>query len=495
VLLINAILLSSAAAAVDDLGTWCELTTERFHLVSDLDEGAQRDLLTMLERFPEIAELYLPGKPVTQSGPLKVIVFTKRSDFRQLTGKRKFAAFMQPSLQTNRLLIGPVRGSVLETALHEYAHYLLRNRLDVSLPIWFDEGLASLLGTTRITEDMAEIGQLPLERMRTRTQIPTGITSNRMVDGDSPQRSLNGALEATSIEDWPQRRIDAFYDWTWLLAHYLYLGHLDGEPDQRAALAAYLQARDASIHEYLGLSERGLLKTLERYVRRTPPRIQVPLETSDPIAGNFECLSDFHRDHELAMAIVSQNPDMAQSLIEPHLSTHSDDVELLVTRAWIASAREDHSGALALAEQALTLAPEDANAMIAVADFRVYDCLLKLDESCRERWGKSRNQYRAALRLDASRFDAVLGLGLAYLYTGKPGEAVNYLKVAYARAPWAPITNFYLGESYRLIGDSRGEGYLINARNWASEELWQRLARESLRLLREESLIPASEGI
>ena len=166
-----ALLLVAALAhnpgAVADIGstTWCELITPDFHLISDLDEAGLRELLSLLYQFGPLADPYLPGEPVARQDALKVIVFSSRGDFRRLTGKRKFAAFMQPSLQTNRLLIGPMRGSLTETTLHEYAHYLLRNRLDVSLPMWFDEGLASLLGEVEFDAGEAIVGLLPVDRM------------------------------------------------------------------------------------------------------------------------------------------------------------------------------------------------------------------------------------------------------------------------------------------------------------------------------------------
>jgi len=70
---------------------------------------------------------------------------------------------------------------------------------------------------------------------------------------------------------------------------------------------------------------------------------------------------------------------------------------------------------------------------------------------------------------------------------------VNYLKVAYARAPWAAVINYYLGESYRLMGDSRATIYLENARNWAVEDIWRLLAEESLRLIAEPAAANPSE--
>ena len=61
---------------------------------------------------------------------------------------------------------------------------------------------------------------------------------------------------------------------------------------------------------------------------------------------------------------------------------------------------------------------------------------------------------------------------------------MNYLRVAHAKAPWAAPVNFYLGESYRMIGDKQSSArYLENARNWATDGLWRRRAATALKRL------------
>ena len=40
--------------------------------------------------------------------------------------------------------------------------------------------------------------------------------------------------------------------------------------------------------------------------------------------------------------------------------------------------------------------------------------------------------------------------------------------------------NYYLGESYRIIGDTRAWLYLQNTRNWAQNPVWRKLAELAL---------------
>ncbi len=477
--------LMAQSSSARTLGTWCATVTSDFHLVSDLPEQDQSALLGLLDRFGPLAEPFLPGTPVSQPAALKIIVFSRRDDFRILTGKRKFAAFMQPSLQTNRLLVGPDGNDLADTTLHEYAHYLLRSRLDVSLPLWFDEGLASLLGQTRFEATTAVVGELPLERLRARAHDPQG--------GPSPRSMLSQTLSTTLVEDWPQAKIDAFYDWSWLLTHYLYFETLPDRTIAGTRLESFLSERDASLPVYLDKTLKSLLRTLQRYLRSPPRPVTLPSKAPAEIPTRYRCLSESERDLELARAILLQNPDEALRLLSPWMAERPDDVDLLVTRARIAQAADQIDVAKQFTAAALKVDPDDPPAGILTADLLVWECLFELGEGCRARWEQARTLYRHALQRDPTRFDGVLGLGLAYLYTGRPGEAVNYIRVAYSRAPWAALVNYYLGEAYRLIGDTRSRGYLVNARNWAILPVWRVLAEESLRRLDEENLSAGSD--
>jgi predicted Zn-dependent protease len=109
--------------------------------------------------------------------------------------------------------------------------------------------------------------------------------------------------------------------------------------------------------------------------------------------------------------------------------------------------------------------------------------VLEISEECRARWQESVPLLRASLRRDPERQDAIFTLGLAYLYSGRPGDALNYLRIAHQRQPWAAHVNFYLGETYRLVGDVRAREHLIRARQWSSTEIWRRLAEAGLDLL------------
>ena len=481
-------LLSLPAQAADDSSPWCETDNAEFRLISDLGAEDQAALVTALGRFERIAEPFLPGERLSRPSALKLVVFQQRGDFLALTGKRRFAGYMQPSLQTNRLLVGPIRGDLIETTLHEYAHYLLRNRTGVSLPRWFDEGLATLLGHTVLTDDGGRIGDLPVTRLEDRlTRRPQNRT---------PQQKLNRTLETTVVDRLSGERLNEFYDLSWLLTHYLYFDVYAEELSRSAipssGLGGFLSAGDVTLYEHLGVSPSRLLRSLTRHLKRwdgqDPPLIEDRGGEADPEETRFRCLTPLERDLEFARAIHTQNPGKARSLLTPYLTDPGQPppadlaVALRIVLARAALAEDSQETAQGLVDEALALDPVDAEAMVMSADLTVQGCLFERDDDCLAKWQAASTRYRAALRQDPNRYDGILGMGLARLHSGQPGDAVNYLKVAYTRAPWAAVVNYYLGESYRQVGDSRARIYLENARNWADEDIWRLLAREALRL-------------
>ncbi|MEZ5551570.1 MAG: hypothetical protein R3E82_11820 [Pseudomonadales bacterium] len=473
----------TATGALAAQRPWCETRTDAFTVITDLRQTDLDELLLRLERLDAVAQPLLPGTAVLRPAPLKLIVFSSRNDLRRHLGTGRFAGVMQPSLKTHRLLIGPDQRSTLETAQHEYAHYLLRSRLDISLPTWYDEGLASLLGAVTYEAGAAVVGELPRKRME------------ELFYRDPRRRirplTLQETLAAVQISDWAGDRMRSFYHWSWLLTHYLYFPPEALAVDTRGVLTAYLSDRNGRLTEYLDTSVRDLQRALEVHLRKfdTPRRVELPADSRQS-ARSIRCLSDQERDFELALATLAHNPAHALKLLEPQLAERAEDPELLVAQSRAHAALGESAIALALAESAYSREPLSAssgdrnlNAMVNFADRLVDDCLQKVTETCRAAWRRAASLYRDSLREDPDRIDAVFGLGLSYLHSGRPGDAVNYLQVAYQRVPWASVVNFYLGEGYRLIGDTRARTYLTNARNWAPDLYWQKLADLALERL------------
>ena len=487
-ILLIVLLIASAAQARDQLDTWCETTTDGFRIISDLSETDLQELLGKFAPFAELVDEFLPGTAIRKPRPLQMVIFKNRGDFRRILRAKKFTGFMQPSLTTNTLVIGPGQRpqDLHTTALHEYSHYLLRNRLDVSLPLWFDEGIASLLSSMKFHAETVEVGDLPRSRMAELVQTERRSGGRQLVRASSSLNavSLRQALEAEYILDWSGERLNQFYDWSWLTTHYLLLGESGGEErgekDRADSLNQYLSSRGASLIEHLQTDYREFAKALQHHVRNRVAGKTLQLPAVVETSYTYRCLEAADRDYQLAMAALNRNPKGAAQLLEPHFAAQPQSVKLLVAMARIEARGDDRSRARLLSARALQLAPEDVDATITHANLLVGDCIVTHNDECRRNWREAVPLYRSAIRIDHERFDAVFGLGLSYLYSGRPGEAVNYLRVVYGKTPWSSQVNFYLGEGYRLIGDNRARIHLSNARNWANDEFWRRVAETAL---------------
>jgi tetratricopeptide (TPR) repeat protein len=179
---------------------------------------------------------------------------------------------------------------------------------------------------------------------------------------------------------------------------------------------------------------------------------------------------------------MAQNPLLAGRFLDDVLEEVPDDVATLVS--YSQALRGLRGKAYTIAERALGLDPSDVGANVRMAELIVSRCMEDIAALCRRNWDDAAALYRTALKLDPERVDAAFGLGVVYVHTGKPGDAINYLRVAHRLAPWAPRINYYLGEAYRLTGnEALAKLHLKKTYHWDASEDWRKRARISLSLL------------
>jgi tetratricopeptide (TPR) repeat protein len=460
--------------------TWCELRTADYRLVTDRPRDEARALASRLNAFRPLAEHYLPGARNALDPELQILLFQNARDFRRAVGNLGgVVGFMQPSLAGNLLVVGPdpAAGNEHETLLHEYTHYLLRTRTGLHLPAWFDEGLASFLASAEFGDGDAFIGALPIRRLE------AAMHGSRL--------TLAQALEAEDLWRWRGDRRRAFYAWSWLLVHRLLLGHEAGLADGREALHHALSVEGAALPDALGVTRVGLQRELERYAQRPAPRARHSIaEVSGTVAG-YRCLDDRELTLTLSMAMMPGNAPDAVRRLDGLSARLPDDAAVWVHLSLASEYAGDSDRALAAARRAHEL-DDGVDGAIRVAGALSIGCILTTSEACRERWREAVPLLRGALADDPHRHDAAFLLGLAYLYSGRPGEALNYLRIAHRRQPWATHINYYLGESYRLIGDTRAREHLQRARSWSNSQLWRILADASLDLLEDRAGVLAT---
>lgn len=462
--------LGASADAFDS--DWCEVDVGDFRLISDRSRQDAEDMAWRLQSFRPVAERYLPGVANDSNPPLRVVVFGHGRQFRRAIAGAEVVGYMQPSLSENLMVVGPDPHAHAEheSLLHEYVHYLLRTRMDIHIPPWFDEGLAGVLSTADISPEGVVVGALP------RAQLAAALEQDRL--------GLPQVLQAQDVWRWRGERRRAFYAWSWLLTHQVLLGHAAGLGDQRAGLEAFLSGASPSLPEALGTSPRALQRSLERHLERGSAKVEHEHEhehAANPGRPPYRCLDDNEKTIEIALAILPHNPATAARKLRARVAEDPEVATLWVALSLAEEGLGDRDAAVHAARSALTLDSDDGSAMVRLASALIMGCILEVSAECRGRWQEATPLLRRSLQQDPTRQEAIFMLGLAYLYSGRPGDALNYLRIAHRRQPWAPHVNFYLGESFRLVGDERSALlHLHRVRQWSSLEIWRLLADAAL---------------
>lgn len=457
--------------------TWCTYQTERFRLVTDLPHRRALAKIKELQRFRQLFLALFPDAQGRAGLPLRMLVVRRTKDFVQLSGNSTYTGVTVPSLRFYQLLIGPDPNPAFsDTGMHEYAHYLLRNQTAWNYPLWYEEGLASYLGMAQLRGSGPVLGQLGV--------APLAARKRNFLSAHEEEVTYEEVVGATSSMGWPPAKLAGFYEKSWLLVHFIRLGHRLGYPDLRERLADYLAQPQRDFAAAFRLSPTALGELLRGYWgRRSHPRETVRLpETEDAIAAR-RCLSTSASRMELALGIAGLNPTLAVAALRSLDGPASAD---RLTALSEALARIDPKQAAAAVEEALELEPDHPGAAIQRANLKVQRCALSSSPICLANWAEAAELYRRAWTADSERYDAAYGLGVAYLHTGRAEKALSHLRLAWEKMPAAAQTNFYLGEAYRILGDQRADEHLQKARNWALQPAWRNRATAALARLEEQ---------
>lgn len=451
--------------------TWCAYQTERFRLITDLPHRRAVAKIKELQRFRRLFLELFPDAQGRGGLPLRMLVLRRTEDLALLSGDSAYAGLTVPSLRFYQLLIGPDPNPVFsDTGMHEYAHYLLRNQTAWNYPLWYEEGLASYLGMAQLHRRKPRLGRFD-------AASPAAFRRDTEL-AQEKEMTYAEVVGATSLLGWPSAKLEDFYKKSWLLVHFIRLGHRLDYPDLRGRLAAYLVHPRRDFTAAFRLTPTAVGELLRSYWSRRPrlgETVSLPETEAADIARR--CLSGAESRLELALSIAGLNPELAvaalRSLDGPASADH-------LTALSEALARLDPKQAAAVVEEALELEPDHPGAAIQQANLWIRGCALSSRPVCLSNWAKAAELYRRAWAADSERYDAAYGLGVAYLHTGRAEKALRHLRLAWEKMPSAVQTNFFLGEAYRILGDQRAAEHLRKARNWALQPGWRNRAEAAL---------------
>lgn len=451
---------------------WCEWETEHFSLFTDLREKDAQQISNDLLEFHYASNVLLSSKAIRDT-KINVIIFRNAREFRRELKQNKFIGLMQPSFQQHQLLLTTnlKDRDYTEIPFHEYAHHLIKIRIERPITRWLEEGIAQYLASMTIKDLTVEVGQIQ-------------------------RRRILNSLAATKDLPWPEvlkldlshektPELAVKYDVSLGLIHYLVHGTLASElePKQRIVhLLNDVSNGARSINKFLelvGLKQSELFDALNQHFANTQELLTFDFPPPQQHVEFQDCLNEVDRHLLIARSVLSFNLERASKILQRIERQYPGNFEVLALLSEVH--RHDAQIGLKYAEAAYRTKPDSPVTNLALANAYVRLCVDDPSLACNDNLKQAETHYRKVLTFDHSRVDAAFGLGSVYLHRGRTGDALNFLRVAQKQTPWSPRVNLQLGEAYRQMGEfSKAKQYLTIAAEWDENEDRRKVASKLL---------------
>lgn len=465
-----ALLVSPCAAAKIEDHKWVRIAQARVQLITDLKPAKATALMRELSLFRSVVERYIPSKEGFEDD-LQIILFARRRDFTKLYKPRHFGAFTLPQLTQTSLVVAPSgeRNSLRKHLFHEYVHYRVRASIAQSAPVWFEEGLASLLADVEFAAvkgdqssdqpDVSMLGSWP------------GYSGLRPFP-------LQRLLAARGVERFSTDEAFNFYT----TSHHLVREILLAQNFDKTAIDGFVFQQEPTIEKLFDRPSSEVKRLLRRSYDRPGPALAIGSLVTSSVDDQW-AVSAVPAEEVLELlgrTLLSVNPKGAQRLFDRSARSEPGNAGAWLGIAEALANQEKNEAAMVAFQRAEQLEPDAAKVAIARGLLSTRGCLVRRDADCLRAWRAAVTDLRRGLFDEPDRFDAIYRLGQAHLYLGQPGEAVNYLAIAVQRAPWSARVNYFLGEAYRLLGDSRARRHLERAERWSGSAFFRSSAEASL---------------
>lgn len=425
------------------------------------------------------ASIVLLSSNAIRSTKINITIFRNAREFRRELKQNKFAGLMQPSFQQHQLLLtANLRDrEYTEIPFHEYAHHLIKVRIERPIARWFEEGLAQYLATMNIKDHSVEVGEIQRRR----------VLNSLAATKDLPW--LDTLSLDLSHDQTPELAVK--YDVALGLVHYLVHGTFDTElePKQRIVQLFHAVNKGANAFdrflELVGLKQSELFDGLQRHFSKTQELLTYKIPVPQQQVKFRDCLDDVDRHLLIARSVLSFNRNRASDILQQIERQYPGDYRVLALLSEVH--RHDAAVALKYAETAYRTRPDSPVTNLALANAYVRLCAEDPSQPCIGHLTQAETHYRKVLEFDHRRVDAAFGLGSVYLHRGRTGEALNYLRVAQKQTPWSPRVNLQLGEAYRQLGEFRkAERYLAITAEWDQNEDRRKVALKLLDQVRKQ---------
>ncbi|WNO09671.1 DUF1570 domain-containing protein [Teredinibacter sp. KSP-S5-2] len=145
---------------------WVEVQSANFHIITDYNEKTALEIAQKLERFRYYIPAFTKIRHPDYSLPVKLFLFKKRYDFKQLTQTELAGYYFNGSkgsygvADLDLYKKGTDTSVGNQTLFHEYTHHMFEYHKDrVFYPMWYEEGVAEYFSTFESTDNRMIFGR------------------------------------------------------------------------------------------------------------------------------------------------------------------------------------------------------------------------------------------------------------------------------------------------------------------------------------------------
>jgi tetratricopeptide (TPR) repeat protein len=438
---------------------WLEVDSDHFVVYSDQKENVVKGFAERLERFHG-AMGHMFGGPASKPGPsnrVTVYVLSSAAKVRRALGTddRYVNGFYIPRAGGSVALIPRLRKASSfemtgETVLyHEYAHhFMIANLTNRPYPRWFTEGFAEFFANVLFRDDGSVL-----------VGAAASYRAGELIDARHvPIREFlsfdGGVGDSNSF-------YTAFYGQSWVLFHYLLM-----DPERAGQWARYVSlltegraALDAAEGAFGDLDQ--LEKDMGRYMRRGTLNARVVSSTALTI-GPIEVRRLRPGEAEMMPTMIESNVGVSRAEALELLpearkvaGRHPDDAAVLTALAEAEFDAGNDDAAIAAADAALDIDPQQVNAHIQ----KGYALAHKVESGAlpKEAWKDARIQFVKANGVEHDHPVPLVQFYLTYLKQGErpTKNAIDGLEWAMTLAPFDVSVRWLVAQE--MVADERYE--------------------------------------
>jgi tetratricopeptide (TPR) repeat protein len=470
-----ALLIAHAAAAnAKEIweGRWIEIRSEHFVLASALSEERSTRLALELENFRAAVDVLTGAKGIEDAIPTKIYLLPRAEEALGFGGS--LDGYFSAQMRANYAVMIASGSYSDEVLKHEYTHYLIANRDLRQFPPWLNEGLAEVFSTLRVAGSAVEFGR-GVEGRLNNLMTENWISFESVLDR-RPGSRMGGRVTAM------------FYAQSWMLVHYLMVG--GGRAEFPANVADYmrrLEGREPALPAFeaaFGLEVGPLEHQLIDYSRRMGYyRFTLKTPFSEAALRTREMPIDEVAAEVGLLASMRGNHDDARAMYEAALAANPDNADALVGLADLHKFAHRYDEAAPLYERALALEPNDAEHLLDYGEYFLDRARAEpAADARRELLVEARRRFARSYRLDPDNPETLSQNGVTYLFGGEDvDKALESLEEAHAILPSQPEIQIMLAQAYIAARDTEHardllEGLLAASHEERAEQLEKLLA-------------------